>query len=260
MKVHVLASGSTGNAACIEMGDQAVLVDAGISARRIKAGLDSVGVAVENVAAVLVTHEHSDHVKGLATLTKKYRLPVYARSAVHSTLCARGLVAPQCCQELPEVFNLGSLQIESFSISHDAVDPVGFNFYDRQHKCSYVTDVGYVTDRVRNYMADADMVVFEANHDVDLLETGKYPWHLKRRILSTQGHLSNVDCGCNLSRLVKKQHTDVLLAHLSQENNRPDIAATTVGNILESNGYVLGKDITLHLTYPDQIVSRTKSF
>lgn len=255
MKLHVLASGSTGNATCIQFGDTNILVDAGISARRVKNGLDAVGVAVEDISAVFITHEHTDHISGLPMLAQKYHLPIYTRPATLAAMPCRDLLPTECCRELPDSLDIGSLKIEPFSISHDAADPVGFNFYYGQSKCSFATDIGYVTDSVRTRLENSDVLVFESNHDVDMLQTGSYPWYLKKRILGTRGHLSNNDCGWTLSRLLKKQHTDVFLAHISKENNRPDVAEATVGGILSEAGYTLGKDITLHVTYPDRTVS-----
>lgn len=255
MKVHVLASGSTGNATCLQFGDTNILVDAGISARRIKNGLDAIGVPVESLSAVLITHEHTDHIKGLATLSKKYRVPMYARPDTWEAMSNRSLLPPECCRALPDSLDIGPVKIEPFSISHDAADPVGFRLYHGSKKCSFATDLGFVTDSVKQALAASDVMVFESNHDTELLQTGAYPWYLKRRIMSNRGHLSNTDCGWTLARLAKKQHTDIFLAHLSKENNRPEIAEATVRGILEDEGYTIGQDITLHVTYPDRTVS-----
>lgn len=255
MKLHVLASGSTGNATCIQFGGTSILVDAGISAKRVKAGLDAIGVAVEDVSAVFVTHEHTDHISGLATLIKKYQLPVYARRATLNAMACRTTLPSACCHELPESLDVGKMRIEPFSISHDAADPVGFNIFAGKTKCSYATDIGYVSDSVKKRLANSDVMVFESNHDVDMLQTGAYPWYLKKRILGERGHLSNDDCGKILAKLAKQNHTDVFLAHMSKENNRPSVAEATVSSILQESGYCLGKDITLHLTYPDRTVS-----
>jgi phosphoribosyl 1,2-cyclic phosphodiesterase len=258
MNLHVLASGSTGNSTCIQFGDTNILVDAGISARRVKTGLDAIGVAVEDVSAVFVTHEHTDHISGLAMLTKKYQLPVYAKPATLAAMSCRDLLPPACCRELPDSLDIGNLRIEPFSISHDAADPVGFNFFSGQMKCSFATDIGFVTDSVKKRLENSDVLVFESNHDVDMLQTGSYPWYLKKRILGTRGHLSNNDCGWALAKMAKKQHTDVFLAHISKENNRPEVAQSTVGRILEEAGLNLSEDITLHVTYPDRMVSLNK--
>lgn len=259
MNLHVLASGSTGNSACLQFGDTNILVDAGISARRVKTGLDAAGIAVENIAAVLVTHEHSDHISGLAMLAKKYRLPVYARPAAFEAMPCRALPPPGCCRDLPDSLDIGGVRIEPFAVSHDAADPVGFNFFAGQTKCSFVTDLGFVTGSVKTRLDDSDLLVLESNHDVNMLQAGSYPWYLKKRILGNRGHLSNNDCGWTLARMAKKQHTDVFLAHISKENNRPEVAKATVGRILEEEGLNLGTDITLHLTYPDRTISLNQS-
>lgn len=256
MHVHILASGSTGNAALIQMGGANILVDAGISARRIKLGLDAVGVAVENLDAVLVTHEHRDHVAGLPTLSRKYRLPVYARPAAWESL-DRELPQPVADQSrclLGNSLDIGEVKIEPFSLSHDAVDPVGFSLYCGDKKCSLATDLGFVTDGVKKALALADVVILESNHDVDMLKQGGYPWFLKQRILGSRGHLANTDAGWTLARLPRKDHCHAFLAHISQENNRPDLAERTVADILGQDGRQ-AKDVTLHLTFPDRTAS-----
>lgn len=258
MQIHVLASGSTGNATLIRMAGANILVDAGISCRRIKNALAAVGTAVEDLDAVLVTHEHRDHVAGLPTLSRKYRLPIYARPAAWQAMDNDGIgacVAGECRRDLPASLDIGKLKIEPFSLSHDAADPVGFSFYHSHQKCSLATDLGFVTDTVKKGLALADALVLEANHDVDMLKQGKYPWFLKQRILGNRGHLANTDAGWTLARLPRKSHCHVFLAHLSQENNRPELAEATVAGILGEQGCQLGKDITLSLTYPDQTAS-----
>jgi len=255
MQVHVLASGSTGNATFVKMGNAKLLVDAGISARRIKAGLASIGTAIEDLDGILITHEHRDHISGLPTLTKKYKLPVYARPATWEAMYCREVLPEDCCYQLADSLDIGQVKVQPFSISHDAADPVGFSLYHRQSKCSVATDIGFVTETVKQAIAYSDVLVFESNHDVDLLKNGSYPWHLKRRIMSNRGHLSNTDAAWTLARLPRQNHTKVFLAHLSQENNRPEIAKTTVANILEEQGCRLGADIELKLTYPDRMTS-----
>lgn len=255
MDIHVLASGSTGNATLLRMGGATVLIDAGISARRIKNSLAALGTAVEDIDAVLVTHEHRDHIAGLPTLTKKYRLPVYARPAAWRAMDKDGpgaLIAAECRRDLDASLDLGPLKIEPFSISHDAADPVGFTFHHGGRKCALATDLGFVTDTVKKALALADILVLEANHDVDMLKQGSYPWFLKQRILSSRGHLANTDAGWTLARLPRKSHCHAFLAHLSQENNRPDLARDTVAAILGDAGCRPGRDITLTLTYPDR--------
>jgi phosphoribosyl 1,2-cyclic phosphodiesterase len=258
MQIHVLASGSTGNATFIKMGDAKFLVDAGISARRIKQSLASVGVAVEELDGVLVTHEHRDHVCGLPTLTKKYRLPVFARPAAWNAMETEGVcrgMATECRRDLGDSLDIGGVKVEPFSISHDAADPVGFSFFHRQTKCSVATDLGFVTDTVKKALALSDCMVLEANHDVDMLQRGSYPWFLKKRIMSNRGHLANTDAGWTLARLDRKNNCHVFLAHLSQENNRPELAEQTVTDILKEQGCRIGTELTVSVTYPDRTAS-----
>ncbi|HWR38885.1 MAG TPA: MBL fold metallo-hydrolase [Patescibacteria group bacterium] len=252
MEIHVLASGSTGNATYIRMGDTRLLVDAGISARRIKLGLAEVGVAPENLDGIFITHEHRDHVAGLVTLLKKYRLPLYTRPATWESMYCRDQLPAECFRPLELSLEIGSVIAEAFSISHDAADPVGFSFCRRDMKCCVATDMGFITESVKKALAHSDVLVLESNHDVDMLNNGEYPWYLKKRILSNRGHLANTDTGWMLARLPKKQRTEVFLAHLSKENNRPELARATVQNILNEHDCRQAASITLHLTHPDR--------
>jgi len=258
MQIHVLASGSTGNATLVRMAGANVLVDAGISAHRIKNALAALGTAVEDLDAILVTHEHRDHIAGLATLSRKYRLPIYARPAAWQAMDDDGAgagIAASSRRDLAASLDIGKLKIEPFALSHDAADPVGFSFYHRHQKCAFAPDLGFVPDGVKKSLAFADALVHEANPDDDLLKQGSYPWFLKQRILGNRGHLANTDAGWTLARLPKKNHCHVFLAHLSQENNRPELAEATVAGILGEQGYQIGKDITISLTYPDRTAS-----
>ncbi len=253
MQIHVLASGSTGNATYIEMEETKLLVDAGISARRIKQSLDKLGTRVEDIDGILITHEHRDHVNGLTTLLKKYNLPAYARPDTWQSMYCRAALPDDCCRDLPDSLDIGKVKVEPFSISHDAADPVGFCLYAGSGKVSVATDLGFVTPTVKEALSLSDVLVFESNHDVEMLKNGSYPWPLKKRIMSNRGHLANTDAGWTLARLTRKAHTHVFLAHLSQENNRPELAENTVAEILTTQGCRLDEDVTLHLTYPEQI-------
>lgn len=253
MQVHVLASGSTGNATFIEMGQTKLLVDAGISARRIKAGLATLGTAVEDLDGILITHEHRDHINGLPTLTKKYKTPVYANAATFDAMYCRELLPDCCCNVITTGLDIGAVKVEPFNISHDAADPVGYSMFYQSTKCTVATDLGFVTETVKKAIAYSDVLVFEANHDVDLLKNGSYPWYLKNRIMSNRGHLSNTDAAWTLARMARNKSAKVFLAHLSQENNRPEIAETTVRTILSEQNLDLEVDIDVRLTYPDRI-------
>lgn len=255
MEVHVLASGSSGNAVYIKNDQTRILIDAGISARRISTAMERIGDSPDNLDAVLITHEHDDHIKGLQTLLKKYRTPVYAKPAAWQATSLHESLLNDCHRGMPDSISLGTMKIEPFSISHDAADPVGFNLFCGSTKCSVATDLGFVTGGVKKALALSDIVVLETNHDIEMLRQGSYPWMLKKRILSNRGHLSNNEAGWTLARLPRKNHTHVFLAHLSKENNRPELARTTVSEILSSEGLNVGTDITLQLTFPDETAS-----
>ena len=257
MQLHILASGSTGNAIFIELGDARFLVDAGISARRIEQGLKAVGVHPGDLDAILVTHEHGDHVSGLPVFTRRFKTPVYTRRRTWDAFQAAYHVEPEFRRELGARLEIGSVCIEPFAISHDAAEPVGFSFHHGEIKCVIATDMGCVSERVERDMAGADVMVFESNHDVGMLRSGPYPEHLKKRILGNRGHLSNLDTGRCLARMDRKNGMHVFLAHLSQHNNCPDLALSTVQQVLDRQGCRCGQDLFLHLAHPDETVSFT---
>lgn len=236
MQVSILASGSKGNAVYVELDGVRLLIDAGISAARIAKGLGDRGVSVQSIDAVLVTHEHIDHVRGLKTLAKQYHLPILATQGTLSWI-EGGAAFAEDMQRITGAFTVGGLRIQPFDIPHDAAEPCGFRI-EGSHCCTIATDLGVVTDTVQDAMEGADVLVIEANHDTDLLRQGGYPWPLKRRILSNRGHLANGDAAWALTRMKKRPHK-VYLAHLSEENNRPALACDTVNEILASRGITL---------------------
>lgn len=253
--VSVLASGSTGNAVYIQIGDTKLLVDAGISARRIQVALAGIGVAVEDLNGILITHEHRDHINGLITLTKKYKLPIYTRADTFRSMYCRASILEECCHPIGDQFGIGGLKIETFNISHDAADPVGFSIYGKDIKCTVATDLGFVTSSVQKALDHSDVLVFEANHDIEMLKNGAYPVHLKQRILSNRGHLSNNDAAWALVRMKKKKHTKIFLAHLSEENNCPSVAQDTICKIMKGQGYDLASDLDIRVTKQNEMVS-----
>lgn len=255
MQLHILASGSTGNAIFLEIGGAKILVDAGISARRIEKGLRAVGVEPAALDAILVTHEHSDHVSGLPVFTRKFKAPVYARRRTWDAFQPTHYVEADYRRELGTRLDIGGVCIEPFAISHDAAEPVGYSFNYGDLKCVVATDMGCVSERVEQDIAFADVMVFESNHDVAMLRSGPYPEYLKKRILGTRGHLSNLETGRCLARMGKKSGMHVFLAHLSQHNNCPDLALSTVEKVLEQQGTRLDQDLFLHLAHPCDTVS-----
>ena len=232
-KVTMLASGSKGNSALISTGKQNFLVDMGISCKMLTSRLKEVGFCVEDLDGIFLTHEHTDHVKGLATFTKKYTVPIYSSELTwRAILSKEPKIERRNCRIIGGALKCGEVEVNSFEIPHDAVDPHGYVFKCNGSKCAYITDTGFVTPAVRQAAEDADTIILEANHDVEMLKNGIYPPHLKQRILSTRGHLSNESAGWLLANLPRLPE-NIILAHLSQENNLPRLALDTVRNILD---------------------------
>lgn len=237
MQVSVLASGSKGNAVYVEMDGARFLIDAGISATRIKKGLAAHGVDAAKLDGVFITHEHCDHIAGLAMLSKWYHLPIFSRRATLASMSCRTELPAQCLHPVTDGVCVAGVQVIPFSVSHDAADPVGYRIIGSKC-CVLATDLGFVTANVQAAIEGADTLILEANHDPEVLKNGAYPWPLKRRILSNRGHLANADAAWALARMRKKPEK-VFLAHLSEENNRPEIARKTVDGILTRQGIQL---------------------
>lgn len=250
MGVSVLASGSKGNCSFIEMEGSCILVDAGISARRIKQELGRIGHGIEDLDGIFITHEHSDHIKGLATIAKKYRIPVYSRPDTFRAMSCYSELPSECINPILDQVRINKLTVRAFAIPHDAADPVGYSIMGSV-KCVVATDIGFVDSGLRQELESARVMVLEANHDVDMLRNGEYPWPLKQRILSNRGHLSNSDAAWTLVNL-KRRPQKVFLAHLSQKNNLPALALSTVQQILDQQGV---KNLELILTDQERCVS-----
>lgn len=251
LQVHILASGSTGNAVFLQFGSTRVLVDVGISARRIERGLNELGVRASDLDGILITHEHSDHIKGLDVLVRRHKIPVYARPKTWDHIECRPRLPIPCCQAFQEGFDLRGVWVEPFSTSHDAADPVGFAFCYGKTRCVLATDLGVVTPQVEGALHNAQVLILESNHDLDMLHRGPYPPYLKQRIRSNKGHLSNHDAGKVLSRLNRSEPMHVFLAHLSQQNNNPRLAQQTVTYFLSRAGCQIGEEVVIHPTFPD---------
>jgi phosphoribosyl 1,2-cyclic phosphodiesterase len=250
MRIHILASGSTGNAALIEIGGHRFLIDAGISCRHIELALQGCGYRGWDISAVLLTHEHSDHVKGLEVLARRYRLPVFTREKTWNSLACEHKLPFGCMRLLEDELTIGGVSIEALSISHDAADPVSFVLRGEGKKCAFITDIGESSPQVEDALAGADAAVLESNHDVTMLENGPYPAYLKHRIRGKKGHLSNTETGALLSKMRPQKPYHVFLAHMSQENNRPELAVSSVAQMITASGSEVGKDFILHKTYP----------
>ncbi len=255
MKFNVLASGSTGNAVYIEAGSTKILVDAGIGIRQLQAAFKEMAVSLDELQAILVTHEHSDHIKGLASAVRKGNVPVYTSAGTWSkaqSLFREDEFVQARSIRSGSVFTLGEMVIEPFAISHDAEEPLGFCFYYQEDKLALATDLGYVNDRVREATRGAHTMIVESNHDLDMLRTGSYPWYLKRRILGDKGHLSNDSASEFLGDVITEETESIYLAHLSQENNKPELAAQTVSAGLRDRWNGVEEQVAIHLTSPRQ--------
>lgn len=248
-----LASGSSGNCYIVKARSTVLLIDAGISARRIQRGLARVGLAVEDVDGVLLTHEHSDHVCGLATLTKRNDVTLYANEGTYRGIgLAEGMHSHRSFRT-GEQFEIGDVTVRTFGVSHDAADPVGFSILYGERCITIITDTGIVDGSLLGEIRASDILVLESNHEESLLRIGRYPAFLKRRIASDVGHLSNKAAA---QALASAMHLDgqsgngkpkrVLLAHLSQSNNLPELALITMENVLEERGIETGKRIRLN--------------
>lgn len=247
MEIRTIASGSSGNCLLVSTGGAHILVDAGISCRRITAALAAFGVPPETLSGIFITHEHTDHIAGLATLTKKFALPVYTSPGTARQLCCRIAALEDLVRPVKPGIGLdvGPFGVETFPTSHDAAEPMGFSFTHAGRRASVVTDLGFVSDQVLSGVRGSHLLVCESNHDVDRLRTGPYPYHLKARILGDKGHLSN-EAGAALACCCADAGArTVLLAHLSAENNTPAQALRVSADLLRRSGIDPDRDITL---------------
>ncbi|QIB67905.1 MBL fold metallo-hydrolase [Aminipila butyrica] len=251
------SSGSSGNCYLIKSDTTALLVDAGISGKKILEGLSATQTPQEQVKGILVTHEHIDHVKSLRVLSKK--LPDTHTYANRGTWTQIGDTVPAAQQKTfitREEFVIGDIRVKPFPISHDAAEPVGFSLFAAEKQITIVTDTGCITDEIFDEIKQADLLALEANHDENMLKVGRYPWNVKQRILGRTGHLSNVSAGECLCRLMDEccsKPRRVLLAHLSRENNFPEMAYQTIKNVLEESEHYLGSQLQLTTMMKDEI-------
>ncbi|MFC1815683.1 MBL fold metallo-hydrolase [Thermodesulfobacteriota bacterium] len=233
LAVCVLASGSKGNAIFISNGDTAILLDAGLSGIEIERRLNFRGLCPENLDAIIVSHEHNDHVQGVGVLSRRFDLPVYMNAKTgQATLSMLGRIREQKFFECGSPFKVKTLRLHPFSVSHDAKDPAGFTINQNGTKIGIATDLGIATSMVKEHLKECNLMILEANHDPTMLVEGPYPWPLKQRIKSRTGHLSNTDSK-NLLQEVKHNCLEhVILAHLSETNNTPQKALSEVSQAI----------------------------
>ena len=234
-----LASGSKGNSLFVSTPDTAVLIDAGLSGIEIQRRLAAVGENPDRLKAIIITHEHSDHVKGAGILSRRFNIPVFVTPATYEGCKGLGKIELLNFFECGTAFEIQDLTITPFSISHDARDPAGFTLTFEDKKIGIATDLGIATNLVKSHLSQSNLLYLESNHDSQMLVDGPYPWHLKQRIKSRTGHLSNHDTRELISEILHQDLDHVILAHLSEDNNCPKKAAAEVAKGLNGSKTIL---------------------
>ncbi len=261
-KYSILASGSSGNSFYLETPKKKLLIDAGLSGKKITSLLAEIDRKPEDLDAILVTHEHKDHIHGVGVLARKYGMPIYANEKTWQTMDAHnmiGKVDPEQKHtfERGKVMTLGDIDIESFGVSHDAIDPQFYRFMKDDKSFVMLTDTGYVSDRMAGLIENADGYLIESNHDIEILRSGAYPWSLKQRILSDKGHLSNEDGSETMIRTIGNRTKKIYLGHLSKENNIKELAHMTMESNLTQADFGVGHDFKVLDTSPDEATPLT---
>lgn len=248
MKLIPLKSGSRGNAALVFADNTKILVDCGVSGKCAKNALAAVGVDPSELSAIVVTHEHIDHIAGVGVMMRRYKLPVWANKGTWNAMKDQiGKTDEKLVRvfDTQSEFEIGSIGVKAFSIPHDATDPVGYSFMHKTDKVSVATDIGELKKDLFDAIKGSSTVLLEANHDVNMLEIGKYPPALKRRIRGALGHLSNDEAAMASEFLVKMGTEQIILGHLSEENNYPRLAEQTVVCALDNADIKCGRDVLL---------------
>lgn len=241
-----LISGSSGNSSLVTDGKTHILIDCGMSGKRLAELLADEGIPPSGIDALLVTHEHIDHVKGAGIIARRYNIPIYATEKTHAAM-EIGSVSDSLRRIVSAggEFEIGTIGVRPFSIPHDAADPVGYSLFCGNQKFSLATDIGEMNGDIINAVSGSEAVILESNHDVEMLKFGSYPFPLKQRILSGMGHLSNISAARTALELAKRGTKKIMLGHLSAENNSPEIAMLETYNALTEAGVDVGVDVTL---------------
>ncbi len=256
MKFCSLYSGSSGNAIFVASGETRLLVEAGLSGKRIIEALCSIGEKPSDISAILVSHEHSDHIRGAGILSRKFNLPIYASEGTWRGM--EHMIGPvlECNKRVFSSyapFDIGEITVTPFSIPHDANEPVGYSFSTSGKKVTIATDIGHISMELLNNFMDSDLLLLESNHDLEMLKVGPYPWPLKKRIAGEHGHLSNDAAGEVIAYMAENGTKQFLLGHLSKENNFPELAYQTVCNALCEKKLKAGTDYTLDVAQRDRV-------
>lgn len=250
VKFISLASGSSGNCYYIGTENYGILIDAGIAVRTIKKGLKDVGIGMENIRAVFVTHDHADHIKAVGGLGEKLNIPIYTTARIHEGINKSYCMTEKLSTsirylEKHQPMTLEDITIESFEVPHDGTDNVGYCIEIGDKTFSFLTDLGEITPTAAFYICKANYLILEANYDEEMLQMGTYPQYLKERIVSRTGHLSNTAAANFIAENINENHKYIWLCHLSKDNNHPELAYKTVEWKLRNKGIIVGKDIQL---------------
>ena len=244
LKFCSLYSGSSGNSYLIQSNNINILIDAGVSGKKIIDALASINVGIENISAILITHEHIDHTQSIATLSKKYNIPVYANKKTWEAMQDKKEKMTKdniMYFNNNKTFTLSDITILPFDIPHDAANPCGFTISDNESKISIATDIGHMTTSIIDNIKNSNFLLLEANYEPDVLKCSSYPFHLKERIASPIGHLSNIEAGKTINYLADFGVKNIMLGHLSNENNFPELAYKSVLEQIEN------KELTLNV-------------
>jgi len=248
MKLCVLASGSKGNCTYIETAKSKVLVDCGISAKMTTQKLNEIGVDAKEIDAIFVTHEHSDHIKGISVFSRTFDVPVFAHNKIWHLLNYKigDLPSKNMLDFFDEDFFFQDLTLSPFAVPHDSLYCIGYSFYNQGEKVSVTTDLGEISPQTLERLDGSKTIVLESNHDIEMLKRNpNYSQDLKDRILSKNGHLSNLDCSTAILKLANNGTKTFVLAHLSEENNTRDCAFSQSANLLKNNGINVGQDVEI---------------
>jgi phosphoribosyl 1,2-cyclic phosphodiesterase len=236
VKVCALASSSSGNSFFVGTDRTRVLIDAGLSRRETFARLEKIGEDPTKLTAVLLTHEHSDHICGLLPILKKLKIPVYTTHLTAPAIAWDGFVPRLETFQAGTRFEIGDLEIQSFTIPHDAIDPVGYTVKTQGVKIGLATDLGYLPESICHHLRSSHFLLLESNHDLDMLKVGPYPWSVKQRVMSRRGHLSNEVVSTFIQEHLDSTTATLVLGHLSEHNNHPEIVRITAAQALEGRG------------------------
>lgn len=249
----ILASGSSGNCTYVESQNTRLLIDAGLSGKKILSLFDEIDRSPDQLDAIFVTHEHKDHIHGVGVLSRKYNIPIYANALTWQAMAPMiGDIKLENRRiiERDTLLSVGDIDVQSFSVSHDAAQPQFYGFQKGSKQFVMLTDTGYVSDRLRSQLRNADAYLIESNHEIEMLRSGAYPWSLKQRILSDKGHLCNEDGAMAMVDMIGDKTKSIYLGHLSRDNNTKELAMSAMTTILSEHDFDVKEDIKLYMTDP----------